>query len=411
MDISGQRAFEMLEQMDFPHPSGTKEEEQTAQLFFEAARTCTPDVHIETFPVEAYRQGEGTLEILEPYRASYPVRVAQHSPDTPEGGVTAPLKYTDCLDRRSLEDLRGCLVLANEFDRALKAPEGSIAGYLLAEGSFLDSPEMRTRARHGYFPDAKAGIPGLHIHISDAMDLVRRGASKARFSTSGKTLSAESRNVVADLPGTDPSLGAVIIGAHYDSVPEGPGARDNGAGSVIICELLRAFAGERTRRSLRFVWFGSEEAGLKGSIAYVRAHEQELSGIDLMVNIDVAGSYIGRNHVMVSGDKKLEDYARFLASETGFSAEYQSMMIGSDSTPFAARDIPAITFARGGHSGLSFGHTPDDRIEFVSPKELENLASFVYRFVRRAADSEWLPFERKLPDELRKELEKLQYDM
>jgi hypothetical protein len=51
----------------------------------------------------------------------------------------------------------------------------------------------------------------------------------------------------------------VIVGAHYDSVVGSPGANDNGTGAAAVLALARAFAGEKTARTLRFVEFVNEE--------------------------------------------------------------------------------------------------------------------------------------------------------
>ena len=66
------------------------------------------------------------------------------------------------------------------------------------------------------------------------------------------------------------------FGGHYDSVYFSSGVHDNLSGSVIVLELLRYFAAHPPRRTLRFCWFGSEEQGLLGSKAYVKAHADEL---------------------------------------------------------------------------------------------------------------------------------------
>ena len=48
-----------------------------------------------------------------------------------------------------------------------------------------------------------------------------------------------SRNVIATDPNEDPDAPLVIIGGHYDSVPRGPGANDNGSGTATVLEVAR----------------------------------------------------------------------------------------------------------------------------------------------------------------------------
>jgi hypothetical protein len=101
-------------------------------------------------------------------------------------------------------------------------------------------------------------------------------------------------NVVADIPGTETPDEYVIIGAHYDSVPIGAGALDNGAGVAAAMEAARILAksGARPRRTIRFVLFAGEESGLLGSRGYVRAHPELMPKVSAMYNMDHGTNYI-----------------------------------------------------------------------------------------------------------------------
>jgi Zn-dependent M28 family amino/carboxypeptidase len=85
----------------------------------------------------------------------------------------------------------------------------------------------------------------------------------------------------------------VVVGAHLDSVPRGPGINDNGSGSGALLEIAEVYAaqGRETRNKLRFMWFGAEEFGLLGSRHYVSTLSQEQrDDIELMLNFDMVGS-------------------------------------------------------------------------------------------------------------------------
>jgi carboxypeptidase Q len=87
-------------------------------------------------------------------------------------------------------------------------------------------------------------------------------------------------NVLADLPGGDPAIGAelAMVGAHFDSWQAGTGATDNGCGSAVVMEAARLVAaycgktGKAPRRTIRAALWSGEEQGLLGSNAYVREH-------------------------------------------------------------------------------------------------------------------------------------------
>jgi Zn-dependent M28 family amino/carboxypeptidase len=99
-------------------------------------------------------------------------------------------------------------------------------------------------------------------------------------------------NVIAETPDGDAN-NVIVIGAHLDSVPRGPGINDNGSGSATILEIAEVFAAQdrEPRNKLRFMWFGAEEFGLLGSEAYVDSLSlAERDQIAAMLNFDMVGS-------------------------------------------------------------------------------------------------------------------------
>lgn len=103
-------------------------------------------------------------------------------------------------------------------------------------------------------------------------------------------------NLVAQTPGGDPD-NVVMLGAHLDSVPEGPGINDNGTGSAGVLQTALELAEvAATRNAVRFAWWGAEESGLIGSTEYVAGlPPEELGRITGYLNFDMTGS---PNHVI-----------------------------------------------------------------------------------------------------------------
>ena len=103
---------------------------------------------------------------------------------------------------------------------------------------------------------------------------------------------ATSKNVLAEtLNGRDDWV--VVVGAHLDSVVEGPGINDNGSGSATILEIAIQMAQLEIvpRNKVRFAWWGAEEVGLLGSTYYVEhLSELELENIALNLNFDMLAS-------------------------------------------------------------------------------------------------------------------------
>ena len=105
-------------------------------------------------------------------------------------------------------------------------------------------------------------------------------------------LDVPTTNLIAETPtGRDDRV--VMAGAHLDSVPEGPGIEDNGTGSATLLETALQIAdlGIEPRNTIRFAWWGAEEAGLVGSQYYVDSlTKQETKDIELYLNFDMIGS-------------------------------------------------------------------------------------------------------------------------
>ncbi|MGH8871450.1 MAG: M28 family peptidase [Acidimicrobiia bacterium] len=105
---------------------------------------------------------------------------------------------------------------------------------------------------------------------------------------------ATTSNVFAERTGKNDD-NVVVAGAHLDSVDAGPGINDNGSGSAAILEVAEQMAKVKPQNTIRFSWWGAEEAGLVGSTFYVdNLSQAELDEIALYLNFDMVGS---PNHV------------------------------------------------------------------------------------------------------------------
>jgi carboxypeptidase Q len=183
-------------------------------------------------------------------------------------------------------------------------------------------------------------------------------------------------NVVADLPGTDGSGEMVIMGAHQDSWDLGSGATDNGSGTVVMLEVLRAMqaSGMKPKRTLRVVLFSGEEQGLLGSKAYVEAHRAELGKIQAVLVQDA-----GAGRIMGFTDMKVEAWYSALtaaiapAAAAGLGALDVAYAIagGSDQLTFFAEGIPAFVATQ---DPLDYGshtqHSQVDSIDHVKQADL-----------------------------------------
>jgi Zn-dependent M28 family amino/carboxypeptidase len=97
------------------------------------------------------------------------------------------------------------------------------------------------------------------------------------------------RNLILKLPGHQPHLAPIVIGAHYDGVPGSPGADDNASGVAVLLELARYFQAHPSNRSLQLIAFDLEEYGTIGSAEYVKKIISEHKKIHLMLSLEMLG--------------------------------------------------------------------------------------------------------------------------
>ncbi|TQJ04602.1 PKD domain-containing protein [Amycolatopsis cihanbeyliensis] len=150
------------------------------------------------------------------------------------------------------------------------------------------------------------------------------------------TWSGQSSNVLAELPGQDTSK-VLMLGGHLDSVCRGPGINDNGTGSAGILAVAEAFAAANPNPpvTVRFGWWGDEEAGLNGSKHYAG----ELSGgerdrIEAYLNFDMIGSPNAGYFVYNDDDPAIEQTIKDYYVDAGVPTEGQSVGGRSDSASF-----------------------------------------------------------------------------
>lgn len=156
----------------------------------------------------------------------------------------------------------------------------------------------------------------------------------------------QAHNVVADFIGSDLPDEMVIVGAHLDSWDLATGATDNGAGSVVAMEVMRAMLaqGLRPKRTLRIVLFSGEEQEHAGSKAYVAAHRDEWAKIQAVFVQDTgAGRILGFPDMQVDAWNAGLTVALAPAQRLGTLGFPYAVVLGSDHDAFLERGIPAFT--------------------------------------------------------------------
>ena len=406
-EISGQRQMEFLKKFDYIREAGTEGEAKAAHLIQEELKELGVENHIEEFSFDTFQINHAKLTVTEPYHKEYTVIAYGRCGNTKKGGLQAPFLYVENGDDISLMGARGKVVmLNNRVDAGMyqKLVKAGAAGFISISGTPLDEGEdlKPTAYRLPKMSESAANrLPGAAIHYKDAIELVTKGASQVCLETDQETVTRTSRNVIAHIEGTDKKEEILTLTAHFDSVPEGPGAYDNMAGGAIIMELCRYFHAHRPRRTMEFIWFGAEEKGLLGSQNYVQVHEKELAMHQFNMNVDLAGQLVGGTVIGVTGDASICQMMTYLAHEAGIGMSTKHQVWVSDSNSFAWKGVPAMTLNRDG-----FGmHTRHDTIALLSDWSLKRSAELLGHIADRLGNIETMPIIRTMPEEFVKELE------
>jgi Zn-dependent M28 family amino/carboxypeptidase len=140
------------------------------------------------------------------------------------------------------------------------------------------------------------GVPVVGVSYDHGRALeqrMRSGTVTARLVVDAVAGKRSSRNVITEPDSRGGSGPLIVVGAHLDSVPEGPGINDNGSGSAAVLEaaLVLADALHRTSGNVQFAFWGAEERGLVGSRHHVGTlSEDERRHIGVYINLDMVGS-------------------------------------------------------------------------------------------------------------------------
>ena len=221
-------------------------------------------------------------------------------------------------------------------------------------------------------------IPAVAVSQTDGrelIELVEQGDLGATVSVGDET--SPSRNVIADsrgATGSDPPR-RVIIGAHYDTVPNTEGASDNGSGVSAVLTIAEHIADRSYPFNVRIILFGAEEIGLFGSRHYVEnMSPEEIDNTIAMLNFDAFGS--GRT-LQMAGDVQLTTEAARIGNSLGvdpgtFSEEPWGRLGGaSDHAPFRLAGIPVMFLIS---DDISRINSPADEIRHINPEMLGRAA-------------------------------------
>ncbi|MBR6800670.1 MAG: M20/M25/M40 family metallo-hydrolase [Eubacteriaceae bacterium] len=408
MTLDKLRAWKLLEEISFVRVAGTEEELKAANILKDVCEKSGVEAVIEDFEIDMVNISVAKLEVLEPEYHEYHVIGIGKTASTPDEGVTGGFKYIEDGSDANITDVEGKIVLMQGRgtpELYEKLQKKGALGYILIAGNIYEDESIKNELRPSNAFGKDHPIPGVKLHITDAEKLVLSKPTKVKLTMQAETVKGTSHNVVATIPGTDLKDEVIAFSAHYDSVPYSKGSWDNGTGSVTIMELMHYFKEKGTRRTLKFVWCGSEEIGLVGSKEFCKAHEEELKDYIFNINFDMTGVTIGFEKCCVTASEDTLHAIEYLAKVNNYPLSADLGTYSSDSTSFASAGVPACTFARLNAMGGAQIHNNTDTMDRIDPDSFMITLEFVALFSEQIANASVNPIPRKFADSVKEKLD------
>ena len=288
------------------------------------------------------------------------------------------------------------LIQRGTCDFVVKAQNAAGAGYD-AVIIFNEGQEGRREVLNGTLGSV-VGIPVIGTSFAVGEELYGMSGAVVRIFTATQTTRERTANLIADTKAGRTDR-VVVVGAHLDSVPEGPGINDNGSGVAQNLEIALQMAGLgiKPRNQVRFAFWGAEESGLIGSQYYVdHLSPRQLKNIAVNLNFDMVGSpnfvrFVYDGSSGSTGSSVVEDvFGKYFRSRN-LAYEPTAFDGRSDYDAFISVGIPAgglFTGAEevktpeeaaiyGGTAGIAYDpcyHSACDTIENISMTALDQMS-------------------------------------
>ena len=378
---------------------GSAEELKAAEYLHQQVRDLGLDAQIVPFDVPMATIGKATFQ-ADGVEVTCKGYLCAGNAD-----VEAPFYYLRGSDKYSLSQCKGKIVMVDGYLGYWVYQdllENGALGFVTYDGNAnyvdfdIDQRELRSYVHKGN------RLPGVNINAKDAIRLINQGVTTAKIKLEQEETVGQSHNVILDLPGEIDQY--IALTAHYDSTSLSQGAYDNMSGSVGLLGIAEHFAKNPHRYGLRFIWCGSEERGLLGSKAYCE-NEEALKNCALCINLDMIGCIMGKFISCVTGEEKLCHYISYLGSELGFPIRVEQDVYSSDSTPFADKGVPAVSFARIAPSNTATIHNSYDTMALMKGEQMAEDIDFLVAFTNRMANAKLCPVAKEMPENMKEKLD------
>ena len=385
-----------------PRPAGTPQEARARDWAVTKLKALGfSNVRAEPYTMPVWLRGRDEARILSPFPQNLVLAALGNSGSTSDKGIEGDIVYfpsIDALEAAPAASLKGKIAFVDHGMGATQ--DGSSYGYYGAarrQGPSIASKKgaiailIRSigtdhhRVPHTgvqMWADGATPIPAAALSVPDAEQLVRivkRGQPvKVHLALTSRMLKDQpSGNVIAEIPGSDPSAGVVVAAVHLDSWDQGTGAIDDatGCGIAAAAALQVAKAGQ-PRRTIRVLMAGAEEVGGDGARAYFKAHGAEPHA--LAMESDFGADRVWRvDFKLPQGHDDLAKRIAVALAPLGIGAGRQEAGGGADIAPLVKAGVPVIDLQQDGTRYFDLHHTPDDTLDKVDPEQLrQNVAAW-----------------------------------
>jgi len=374
-------------------------------ILAEMKRDGFQNVRGEPVMVPRWVRGTESADILSPRRQSLPLLGLGGSIATPTNGITAPVlvvKSFEELTNRRTEAIGRIVVFNTPYEeyhttvamRTRGAIEAGKAGAVASLVRSITPISLQTpHTGNMFYEDGVTKVPHAAITIEDAELLQRlqdRGEKpivrlKMTAQTQGESLS---RNVVAEIPGSERPDEIVLVSGHIDSWDVGQGAQDDGGGCITAWEAARLImkSGLKPRRTIRVVLWTNEENGVRGAKSYVATHTNSLAKHVAAIESD-SGTFRPTGFGLTGSDaamKTLKEISPLLkpigATEMAVGCR------GTDVLQLLVGGVPAMHLEVERDRYFWYHHTAADTVDKVSPKDLNDCTAAMAVMLWQLAD-------------------------
>tara|TARA_R110002049_G_scaffold75972_3_gene195460 strand:+ start:6181 stop:7554 length:1374 start_codon:yes stop_codon:yes gene_type:complete len=410
--LANEKGFERLTHLtDYygPRLSGSEILEKGIDWIVEEMKKDGFDkVWTQPVMVPHWVRGKESATLNAPIKKDLPMASMGGSVGTPANGITAEVmvvKSFEELENRKSE-AEGKIVLFNvafttygetvqyRMNGAVAAAKhGAVASTIASVASYsMQTPHTGTMR----YDESAKKIPHAALTIEDA-NLIERFTKRGEkvvltLKMEAKTLpDAASRNVIAEITGSEFPEQIIVMGGHIDAWDNGHGAMDDGGGSVAAWEALRLIkeTGVRPKRTIRVVLWTNEENGLRGANEYLRWVQEEEKSLEnhvLAMESDsgvfdpIGFGFSGTDEaykILVSIGKLLKE---------ADSGEVRKGGGGADIGPLMRNGVPGMGLNVDGSKYFWFHHTAVDTIDKVNIDDFNECVATMAVFAYAVAD-------------------------